>query len=309
MISKDKVFITGANGFVGKHLCAYLKSKAVPIIAGVRSARNPDEVAYGHFDDKMNWHPYLTNVVSIVHLAGRAHKFNNDSSNPLMNFRKVNTEATLRLAEQAKQMGVRQFIYISTIKVNGEYTQNTPFDTQSPTNPIDDYAISKFEAEKLLLELHEPNVFEVTIIRPPLIYGPGVKGNLALIEKLIRFPLPLPFKSIHNKRSLVSVYNLSDLIFTCLNNKKAAGQIFLIADKKTYSLGEIITHLSHIHKKRVFLLNFPMSILIGFFKVVGLQTLNDRLFSNLEVDISKTRQLLNWQPEFDFEQTYKINLL
>lgn len=226
-------------------------------------------------------------------------------TDPLSEFRKINTEATYQLAVQSKKNGVKKFIYLSTIKVNGEKTYTAPFKSSDAPHPSDSYSVSKFEAEKKLLSLHEPNKFEIIIIRPPLIYGPGVRANFALLMKLVRWPIPLPFGSVKNKRSMVSVFNLSDLILKCINTSFIEPQILLVSDNTSYSLKDLLIKLSQIQNKKIWLFPFPVFLINFIAYLLGFSNYTQRLLGNLEIDIENTKIALLWHPPYTFEQTFK----
>ena len=234
-----KVLVTGANGFLGKSITKELSRDSNEIISVTRSISN-DSFAVGEINENTNWTDVLTGCDVVVHLAARVHQMHDDSPNPLLEFRRVNTEGTLNLAHQAKKSGVKRFIFISSIKVNGEES-DFPYSEVSEPNPSDAYAISKWEAEQGLNQLAREGQMEVVIIRPPLIYGPGVKANFASMIKWVKRGLPLPFGVIHNKRSLVAVGNLVDFIILCADRSKspkAANETFLISDGADVSTTE-----------------------------------------------------------------------
>ncbi len=300
-----KVLITGANGFVGHHLCRYLKTLKISYKAGVRKALNSEEFSYGDLTLIKNWSPLLQDCDSVVHLAARVHVMQEDQENPLASYRKVNTDSTMALAEAAKENGIKKFIYLSSIKVHGKNTEeNTPFKLDDRVHPLDPYSISKFETENKLFKLHEPGVFEVIVIRPPLVYGPEVKGNLKNLMQVVRWPVPLPFASVNNQRSLVSVYNLCDLIATCLKVPQASGKVFLVSDDRDLSLKELVQKFALVQKRRSFLFPFPVSLLFLIARVLNRYDYAQRLLGNLQVDISQTKKILNWKPPFSFEETY-----
>lgn len=294
----NKIFITGANGFVGKNLIQQLNQKHIPFIAGSREI-------YGDITEQKNWENFLSGCEVVVHLAARVHIMEENDSDPLTSFRKMNVEATLNLAEAAKKVGVKRFIYISSVKVNGEETTSEPFKASDKPNPQDPYGLSKLEAELGLLKLHTAGTFEVVIIRPPLIYGPGVKANFEKLYWLVRKDLPIPFGKVNNKRSLVSVSNLSDLIIKCFYHPNASGQIFLVSDGHDYSLKELIQVMAKTIGKYPHLIPVPVSLMKFGLKVLGKASYAERLFGNLHVDITKTKTLLEWSPSFSFEDTYK----
>jgi len=205
--------------------------------------------------------------------------------------------------QEAKKAGVLRFIFLSSIKVNGEFTLEEPFKADSKPKPEDPYGQSKYAAETELLKLHEPGKFEVVIIRPPLVYGPGVKANFASLLKLIQLRLPLPFSLVQNKRSYVSVYNLTDLIFCCLRHPAAAGKVFLVSDDEDLSLPALIGKISESLGIRPML--FPLPIWILNILTLPKKQIRLRLFSNLQVDIQKTKELLGWKPPFSVLSSLK----
>lgn len=291
------IFITGAEGFVGKHLQKILFKKKIPFVAGSRSI-------YGDISIQNDWARLLIGCDVVVHLAARVHVMNETDENPINLFRKYNVEATANLAKSAKSIGIKKFIFISSIKVNGEETFEIPFKPSDIPNPKDAYGLSKAEAEQELLKLHEPGVFEVVIIRPPLIYGPGVKANFQGLMKVVKRNLPLPFGLICNKRSLVSVLNLSDLIVTCLIHPEAGGKIFLVSDDCDFSLKELILRIAKVQNKVPILIPVPIKLMNLIAQIIGKKSYANRLFGNLQVDISETKRILNWKPPYSFEETF-----
>lgn len=301
------VFVTGSTGFVGKKLISYLSQNNIQISAGVR---NLPEQSTHHIN--LQWvktgdllqqteFSFLKEVSAVVHLAARVHRMKETSTNPLAKYRQQNVDLTIKLAKAAKLAGVKKFIFLSSIKVNGEKTEpGKPFLEASIPKPVDPYGISKLEAEKELLQLHVANQFEVIIIRPPLVYGDKAQANLKTLTKLISFGLPLPFKNISNKRSLVNVLNLCDLVLTCLKSKKNMGKVFFVSDKNAYSLPELIYNLSQQIQKKPILFSFPQSALKFILKLLRLQSISIRLFGSLEIDNSWTCKYLNWTPPFSF---------
>lgn len=293
-----KVFVTGANGFVGKALIKELAKKNYSYIAGTREI-------YGDLAQQNNWKGLLSDSDIVVHLAARVHVMDEQETNPLAAFRKANVEGTLSIARAAKEAGVRRFIFISSVKVNGEHTKDLPFSEESKPCSCDPYGISKLEAENELLKLHSPGMFEIVIIRPPLIYGPGVKANFEKLAWLVQKDLPIPFGKVENKRSLVSVLNLCDLIITCFLHPNASGEIFLVSDGQDYSLRQIIELLGKTMKKHPHLIPVPVSIMKFAFLCLGKKDYSNRLFGNLHVSIQKAKNLLGWIPPYGFVETYK----
>lgn len=293
-----KIFITGSTGFVGRHLITELSKRNIPFIAGERSL-------YGDFVNQKNWAHILDGCDSVIHLAARVHVMDETSSDPLSEFRKMNVEATINLAHVAKKIGVKRFILISSIKVNGEETVDRPFNASDTPYPQDPYGISKMEAEIELLKLHAPGIFEVVIIRPPLIYGPGVKANFEKLFQYAGLKIPMPFGLVENKRSLVSVLNLVDLIMTTLIHPRAGGEIFMVSDDRDLSLSKLIRLMAKVQKKKAFLLPVPVGLMKFAATMLGKKSYIDRLFGNLQVDIEKTKKLLNWKPPYSFEETFE----
>lgn len=292
-----KIFITGANGFVGSNLIKILEKRHIPFVAGSREL-------YGDLTTQKNWDALISGFDVVVHLAARVHVMEENESQPLEAFRKVNLQATLNLARSAKSCDVKRFIYLSSIKVNGEETFEKPFLASDSPAPLDPYGVSKMEAERELLKLHEKGVFEVVIIRPPLVYGPGVKANFEKLFWLVKKDLPLPFGLVKNIRSLVSVFNLVDLIILCSTHEKAGGEIFLVSDGVDYSLKDLIVLMAKVERKTPHLLPIPTGLMKFGATIIGKKTYANRLFGNLHVDIKKTQSLLDWNPPHTFLSTF-----
>ena len=236
-------------------------------------------------------------ISTVVHCAARVHVMDDDAADPLREFRRINVDGTLRLATQAAEAGVRRFVFISSIKVNGESTVlGRPFTAQQAPAPIDPYGVSKWEAEQLLRKLSAETAMEVVIIRPVLVYGPGVKANFLNMMRWLYKGVPLPLGAIHNKRSLVALDNLVDLIVTCIDHPKAANQTFLVSDGEDLSTTELLRRMSQALGKRPRLLPVPAWMLETAANVVGKQSIAQRLCGSLQVDISHTRERLGWTP-------------
>lgn len=239
----------------------------------------------------------LTNIDCVVHLAARVHIMDDSANDPLFEFRRVNVDGTLSLARQAAKAGVKRFVFISSIKVNGEQSQfEKPFTADDLPNPQDAYGISKYEAEQGLLDIAKTTNMEVVIIRPPLVYGPGVKANFASMANAIKHNLPLPLGAIHNKRSFIFVGNLVDFISCCIEHPKAANQIFLVSDNKDLSTTELLRLCAKALNKKAFLLPVPQNLIKLCALLIGKESIAQRLCGNLQVDTLKARQLLNWTP-------------
>lgn len=297
-----KCLVTGANGFLGKHLTPFLKQKGIEVVATARQSSSIDVIATGDLIQFANWPTLLKDVDVIVHAAAKAHDMS-QSADLKNQYYEANLKLPLLLAEKAREFGVKRFVFISTIKVNGEATFSKPFEADDTPHPKDDYGMSKAQAEAALLSLNQPGAFEVVVIRPCLVYGAGVKANFKNLISLVKKGWPLPFAAIRNKRSFVSVENLMDLIWTCLDHPKAAGQIFLVSDGHDLSLPELIKTIAKSMNQKILLLPVPLFIFRIVFLILGKKDLTQRLFGNLQVDISKTKQMLEWTPPYTMEQS------
>lgn len=296
-----KVLITGSNGFVGRSLALYLEQLDYDIVYTYRQPPGnlkgqKNHFAVGDINKHTQWQTALKDVDAVVHLAARVHVMKETVADPLAAFRSVNTAGTLNLARQAADAGVRRFVYLSSIKVNGEQTDVMPFSEKDQASPQDPYAQSKYEAEQQLLVLSKQTGLETVIIRPPLVYGPGVKGNFATMMSWIAKGIPLPFGAVHNKRSLVALDNLLSFIDFCIKKPTAANEIFLISDGEDVSTTELLTKVAKAMHSKIILIPLPVSWMIFAAKILGKQAVTDRLFGSLQVDNSKARTLLDWQP-------------
>lgn len=307
----NKVLITGATGFVGSALMDELKkSSNVKVISTVRRGSTSVDggtIVVGNIDGSTDYSSAINGVDVVIHCAARAHIMKDESTEPLAEYRKVNLEGALNLAKQAIKAGVKRFVFISSVKVNGEFTSlDTPFKADDIHNPQDPYGISKFEAEAQLLALGQEAGMEIVIIRPPLVYGPGVKANFASLLKLVSKGYPLPFGCIDgNKRSLVSLKNLVDLIVTCINHPKAANQVFLVSDDYDLSTASLIKHMSQALGKSSRLLPVPLWCYNIAGKLTGKSDVVDRLLGSLQVDITHTKNTLGWAPPQTLEEGFK----
>lgn len=303
MAMSKKILITGASGFIGSAVLEKLAVRAG--IDLVTTVRNPVSVlpVSEHslhvcaLDGDTDWHQALKGVDVIIHCAARVHVMSEDYSDPLTEFRRVNVDGTLNLARQAVSAGVNRFIFVSSIKVNGEKTlPGRPFKADDNPAPVDPYGISKLEAEQGLQALAEETGMELVVIRPVLVYGPGVKANMLSMMRWLIKGVPLPFGSIHNQRSLVALDNLVDLIVTCIDHSAAANQTFLVSDGEDLSSSVLLRKMAVALGKPVRLLRVPSWLLEAGALVLGKQALAQRLCGSLQVDISKTRDLLGWAP-------------
>lgn len=282
------VLITGANGFVGTTLSKTLQSNG-HIITPIHHNHLPSGVLKSE---------------CLIHLAGRAHVMQETKGDSYLAYKEVNVDYTLKIASLAKLLSLKRFVFISSIKVNGEASKQ-PFTELDMPAPLDAYGQTKLEAEILLRNFCAANQIELVIIRPPLIYGPGVKANLKSLLHLCRKPIPLPFGNIHNKRSLVSLENLNSFIELCCDHPQAANQTFLISDDHDVSTTELINTIRASMGKGSYQIPIPQTLLRMAFDIMGKHSLNERLLGDLQVDISKAKQLLNWKPLISFEEGIK----
>ena len=302
MISKP-VLITGASGFVGAAVAARLVQLGCPNTrAAVRRAYTQlplgvEGCVVPTLATDTDWTSALAGIDSVVHAAARVHVMRESATDPLDAFRRVNVEGTLNLARQAAQAGVRRFVFISSIKVNGEVTEpGRPFRADDEPAPQDAYGVSKLEAEVGLRALAEITGMEVVIIRPVLVYGPGVRANFQALMSLVNKGVPLPFGRTSNRRSLVALDNLVDLVCTCLEHPAAAHQTFLVSDGEAVSTAGLVRAMATALGKKPRLLDVPLPWMSRVAQAVGQGAVPQRLFESLEVDIDKNRQLLGWEP-------------
>lgn len=288
------ILITGASGFIGKALidmCIQDYSDYLPI------TRN----TFGEITESSSWLELLGNINTIVHLAACVHLTNTSNQDTLIQYRLINTASTLNLAQQAAQSGVRRFIFLSTIKVNGE-ENHLPYTEKSPPNPRDPYAQSKWEAEQGLREISTKTGMEVVIIRPPLVYGASVKANFLKLLQWVDTDLPLPLASIDNKRSLIFVRNLADFIKCCIEHPKAANQTFLVSDGKDLSTSDLIKRIAKNFNKQSRAFPFPPTPLRLALRLIGKQAEAQRLLGSLTLDPIFAYQTLDWTPPFTVDE-------
>ena len=308
--------ITGATGFVGSALVKYLLANGVNVVAGVRKyssslSKAVQQVVVGDLSELVEGSSTLNTslfegVDTVIHTAARAHIMRDESLDPLNEYRKVNCDATLSLARLAANAGVKRFVFLSTIKVNGEMTRpGSPFTSGDDFIPKDFIGLSKYEAEKGLLALAQETEMEVVIIRPPLVYGPNVKGNFASMVNWVKKGVPLPLGAVHNLRSMVALDNLVDFIALCADrdrSPKAANELFLISDNADVSTSDLLRKVANACGVRSRLLPVPVGLMRLAAKALGKGAVADRLFGNLQVDSSKARDLLGWQPKVTMDE-------
>lgn len=297
------VLVTGANGYIGGAISERLIIQGMNVRAAVRKVSNFDFECQSPFlGINADWSSLLKGTSVVIHTAARAHVLNDPSDDPIALFREVNTIGTLVLARQAAAMNVKRFIFLSSIGVNG-IDSVIPFNELDLPNPIEPYAVSKLEAENGLLDIAKNTGMEVVIIRPPLVYGPNAPGNFGKLANAVRRGLPLPFGSLtRNRRTLLGLDNLVDLVFTCLHHPAAANQIFLAGDNEDISTSDLIRKMACVFKVSSRLFPFPLTLLEFAANVVGRKAMVNRLCGSLQVDIGKARSLLGWNPPLTLDQ-------
>lgn len=295
----QKLVITGASGLVGRALGSQLQGKGKQVLGLCRTAMRSDFpiTLLRSLDDASLLKPALRNAETVIHCAARVHVMEDKAVDPLSAFLEINRDLTLRLAQAAADTGVKRFVFLSSIKVNGESTSGRrPFRAADTPAPEDPYGISKLEAESGLQQISRETGMELVIIRPPLVYGPGAKGNFANMVKLVDKGVPLPLGAIHNRRSLVALDNLVDLIITCIDHPAAGDQVFLAGDGEDLSTTELLQGVARAMGKPSRLVPVPAGLLMLVATLLGNKAVAQRLLGSLQVDISKARDLLGWQP-------------
>lgn len=301
-----RMLITGSNGFVGKVLCQRLVERDFDVLAVVRNIDKlvpaNRSVCIAQINAETDWANQLVGVDVVIHLAARVHVMHETVSDSLSEFLSVNLHGTMCLAQQAVAAGVKRFVYVSTVKVHGECTDGHAFSEIDQPHPQDPYALSKWQAEQALQKLAQETGIELVILRPPLVYGAGVKANFLNLLKLVDRALPLPLGSFRNQRSMVYVENLVDAIITCSMAQKAVGQTFLVSDGNEVSTPQLIGYLARGLNRPNRIFSFPVVIMRLIAGLLGKATVIDRLSQSLEVDSSKIRTMLGWQPPFTMIQ-------
>ncbi len=300
-LARGRVLVTGARGFVGSALIPALRARGWRLRAAVRPGGTvcdaEEEITVVPFEDVRSWGEALHGVDCIVHLAARVHVMNDTVADPLSAFRKVNVGGTRALARAAADAGVRRFVFISSIKVNGESTTGrAPFTELDTPAPLDAYGVSKHEAEEALFALAGEGRMEVVVIRPPLVYGPGVKANFLALMRWLHRGVPLPLGAVHNRRTLVALGNLVDLIAICLEHPQAANQVFLVGDGEDLSTTELLRRLATAIGVSARLVPVPATWIHAAATVLGKGNVAQRLCGDLQLDISKARHRLGWTP-------------
>ena len=313
MTHSTKILVTGVTGFVGGALVRRLASEygCGRVVGSVRHTvdslpKEVRQVLVEGLSGASEWRQALDGISVVVHCAALVHRMDGDAPSARQAYSEINVSGTLNLARQAVYAGVRRFVFISTIKVNGEATQpGVPFAADSEPAPLDAYGASKLEAERGLRQIEAQTGMEVVIVRPPLVYGPGVKANFANLMRWVVSGIPLPLGAVDNLRSMVSLDNLVDLLAICVKHPAAAGQVFLVSDGEDLSTANLVRNLARALGKRNILLPIPVSILRMVAALLGKRAFVERVCGSLQVDIDKTRRLLDWSPPYTLDQGLK----
>lgn len=300
------ILVTGSTGFVGRSVCAAIVAAGRPLRAISRSP-GYGLTAVGDITPLTDWTIPLEGIDAVIHLAARVHVMKDTTSDPLAAFRTTNVEGTLNLARQAAAAGVRRFVFVSSIKVNGEETRpGQAYRADDLPNPLDPYGVSKREAEDGLRAIAGETGLEVAIVRPPLIYGPGVRANFKAMMRLVSRGVPLPLGAVTgNRRSLVGVDNLTSLVLRCLDHPNAAGQTFLASDGEDLSTADLLRRLGVALDRPARLIPVPVPILNAAAAVVGKTNIARRLLGSLQIDSSQTRARLDWSPPMSVDEGLK----
>lgn len=299
----QRILVTGASGFVGQRVCSLLESLGAVVVKTSRATSvNTNTFQVAPLGPITDWTKALAGCNAVVHLAARVHVMDDKSADPLTEFRQANTAGTLQLARQAAQCGVKRMVFVSSIKVNGEAGD---FSANSTPHPVDPYGISKYEAEQQLLEFSQQSGLEVSVIRPPLVYGPGVRANFLKLLDAVARGIPLPFGAVNNQRSLVFVGNLASAIATCIEHPKAAGKIYLVSDHADVSTAQLVREMAHALGRKANLIPIPPRLIELFAAMLGKRAAAQRLLGNLTASPQALREELNWKPAFTLQAGMK----
>lgn len=304
--NNSRILVTGATGFVGQATLARMQKSGRPVRAALRTPASVsaagENAVIGHIGPDTDWRQALQNVDTVVHLAARTHVLDDSDADPLAAYRDINVLGSVRLAQQAVAAGVRRLVFLSSVKVNGEATVLSPFTETDVPAPLDAYGITKLEAENALRRIGAETGLEIAILRPPLVYGPGVKGNLLRMLALVESGIPLPLASIRNQRSLVNVDNLADAIICCVDAPAAAGSTYMVSDGEDVSTPALVGKLAAAMGHSPRLLPCPPAFLKLGATMLGKRAMALRLTGSLIVDSSRIRQELGWQARSSLDQ-------
>lgn len=302
------ILVSGANGFVGRAVVRRLLHDGHRVRGSVRSLDRVGEmagmdlIAVGAVDGDTEWATALDGVDTVIHLVARTHVTREDVTDPLALYRQINVEGTRRLAEQAKEVGVRRLVFVSSVKVNGESTTTRPFTEADPVDPQDAYGLTKKEAEDVLVETLDGSGTGYVIVRPPLVYGAGVRANLETLMRAVWRGVPLPLAGIDNQRSMIGVSNLADVLVACAEHPNAAGRTFLVSDDADVSTPRLIAEMAGALERPVRLLPFPPAGLRMLGTVTGRRGMVEKLVGSLRVDCSRVKRELGWEPPYTFAE-------
>jgi len=304
----ETVLVTGANGFIGRALCGVLAASGRRVRKAVRMPVPglPDAVAVGDIGPDTDWRAALKGVRGVVHLAARTHVLRETATDPLAAYRKINVSGTERLARSATAGGIRRLVFVSSVKVSGERTEERPFTEDGAPRPEDAYGVSKWEAEQALSRIAAETGLEVVALRPPLVYGPGVNGNFLRIMNLVARGVPLPLGAVDNRRSLIYTGNLAGAIVKALDAPQAAGRTYLVSDGEDVSTPDLVRGLARALGVKPRLLSLPLSALDLGARLAGRRAEFVRLTSSLQVDSSRIRRELDWRPPFTLAQGLEL---
>lgn len=298
-----RILLTGASGFIGSHFRAEVKGHQLVFVGRSR----PDKVSPHSFiqvdlESEFDLKDVLKDIDVVIHCAARAHVMHESTVDPIEAYMRCNYVPTKRLAMQASEMGVKRFVFISTIKVNGEVSSlASPFTAWDAPEPMGPYALSKYKAEKFLFELSRSASIETVVIRPPLVYGKGVKGNFLSLIKLLKLQLPLPLGGVKNNRSMIGARNLVDLIMRCASHQQAANHVFLASDNEVLSTPELLRKLARVLKVKSIIIPCPSAFILFLARLLGKEQHANRIVGSLVVDVTDTKQLLSWEPPYSVD--------
>lgn len=303
-----RVLVTGANGFVGQALCKQLIALGYEVVKCVRLAKHADELAVGDLDLYTNWSDALRGCDVVVHLAARVHQMNEKKQDEFDQYYRTNVDGTANLAKQAAASGIKRFIFLSSIKVNGESTSlDSAFKASDEPRPTDPYGVSKFQAERCLLHIAEASGMEWVVIRSPLVYGPKVKANFANMMRWLRSGVPLPLAGItQNRRSFIALGNLTDFIAFCLTHPLSVNQVFLVSDGVALSTAELLKKMAQAMGRECRMFYLPMALLAWCARLAKQQAIYERLCGSLEVDMQDTQRTLGWSPPLSVDQGLEL---